>query len=167
MPVSAHIILELLEQKKSLEDTIQEKTKELQQVNTAIASLEGNIATTPRYNWSENAMECIKTKGIFLQTTEILECTLFDSDDLQDEKKKRNAIVGISVALNNLCSKGFLRKIVVQGVKGHFYGLPDWFEDVNTPKREYLANFMARYGRTTEPLKLNSNDVMNIIDGIK
>ena len=156
MSLDTQTILEsLIERKDSLEKGIEELAKELQQVNSAIGNLGGNVTNYTRYNWSEKAIECIEARKQFLQTTEILECVLFGSDDLLDEKRRRNALVGLSVALNNLSAKGFLKKIVIQGVKGHLYGLPDWFEETGGPKREHIANFMARYGKIYEPVKLD------------
>ena len=81
---------------------INEKTKELQQVNSAISSLQGTTQNARRYNWSKIALEFIKKKGIFLQTTEIVNQVLNDNQELQGEKRKRNVLVGLSIAVNRL-----------------------------------------------------------------
>jgi hypothetical protein len=164
MPVDNKIIQRLIEQREVLKRHIEEKNKELQQIDSAIASLQGNAQNATRYNWSELALECIKKQGVFLQTNEIADKVLDDNQELGDERSRRSVLVAISIAVNNLCLKGSLRKIVVQGVKGHFYGLPEWFEN-NHPKKEYIANFMARFGKATSPLKLNIEDLGTSVPG--
>jgi hypothetical protein len=148
MAVPPTIMTELLDTKKRLEDLIGEKSQELDRINEAISLLNGGPAI--RYNWSERAVECIRAHCYFLQTTEILECVLYGSEDLQNERKKRQALVGLSVALNNLVDKGVLRKIVLKGIKGHFYGFPEWFQEDGTPNRSHIVNLLARYGTVND-----------------
>jgi len=155
MPVDYQIMLtSLIERKAEVEKTIDSLNKELLQINSIINSFDQPSGSPSRYNWSETAIECIKGHNRFLQTTDILECVL-DPETRKDEKKKKNATVGISVALNNLCSRGTLKKIVIQGVKGHFYGLPEWFNEDGSVKKEYLTNLLARHGQISEALKLD------------
>lgn len=117
-------VLDLLRMEKNLlQLEIAEKTKRLQQINSALYSLEGNI----RFNWTELALSCIEGSGMLLQTNQIFKCVT--SGMTMDEKRKRNYLVAMSVALNNLCKIKELGKVVVQGKKGHFYGLSKWFED--------------------------------------
>ena len=136
-----------------MEKLIGEKSAELRRINAAIDGLNGPVPRNSRFNWTDAALDCINAQGIFLQTVDILEWMFSGIDDLADEKRKRNAIVSLSVTLNNLCNKGVLRKLVVYGVKGHFYGLPEWFGENGQIKPAHIANIMARHGKVNEPVK--------------
>jgi hypothetical protein len=144
---------ELSERQTEIEKVIANLQRELEQVKSVLGSIEGNPSPS-RYSWSELALDCVRNRGVFLQTSEILECAV-SKEDLADEKKRRNALVAASIALNNLCAKGVLRKVVVNGVKGHFYGLPEWFDEKGIIKQHQIANIMAKYGRITEPVKMD------------
>lgn len=124
MPVTPEILKQLYDQRQGLLGQINSLTKQYQQVNSAIQSLEGNI----RFNWTENALDCIRNRNKLLRTNDILEC-IMSSDLLQDEHRRRNFTVALSVALGNLCKSGLLGKVVVTGEKGHYYGLAEWFKD--------------------------------------
>jgi hypothetical protein len=149
------LLQELMSQKEKLEKLVREKSAELQRINSAIESLNGPVPRNIRFNWTDAVLECIQANGIFLQTLDILEFMFSGADELEDEKRRRNATVSLSVTLNNLCNKGILRKIVVSGVKGHFYGLPDWFAENGNPKPVHIANLMMKYGRLNVPMKLS------------
>jgi hypothetical protein len=149
------LLQQLMSQKEQLEKLIGDKSAELQRINSAIESLNGHLPRNTRFNWTEAALDCIQSNGVFMQTLDILECMFSGTDELEDERRKRNATVSLSVTLNNLCNKGVLRKIVVGGVKGHFYGLPDWFAENGNPKPVHIANLMMKYGKLNEPMKLS------------
>ena len=161
MPVDSITMHSLLGRQTELKKSIQEQMEELNNLNRAIASLAGN---GQRYNWTELAIGCITSNAKFLQTSDILECAI-KQEDKGDEKRKRNALVGLSVALNNLCSKGVLRKIVVKGVKGHFYGLIEWFNEDGSVKSSYIVNMMARYGKINDPLKMTNEEIAILAAG--
>lgn len=64
-----------------------------------------------------------------LSTDEILRAVfLYRSDELTDPYKRKGYITGLSVALHNLCKNGKLFSHSVKGVKGLYYGLPQWHE---------------------------------------
>jgi hypothetical protein len=153
MPNYSSVLQQLRFEKESLEKLIGEKSKELQRINAAIDGLIGPVPRNSRFNWTDAALDCINSHGIFLQTVDILERVFNGTHELEDEKRKRNAIVSLSVTLNNLCNKGLLRKLVVHGVKGHFYGLPEWFGENGHIKPAHIANLMAKYGKVNEPVK--------------
>ena len=95
------------------------------------------------------AVKCVTGYNQLLQTNDILECQLGEIYTKADETKKRNMTVGLSIALNNLCNNGVFRKVVIKGVKGHFYGLPDWFEanGYGELKKEYLVKLIEKTKR--------------------
>ena len=160
----SEVIQNLIRQKEEIERFIEEKTKELKRINSAIDSLLGNEDNATRQNWSERGLNYICNHGVFVQTTDMLGEVLTTAD-LHDEKKRRSGLVSLSIALNNMCARGALRKIVIQGIKGHLYGLPEWFDENNRPKNEHLANLMARYGKASQPAKLSIEDLSNMTPG--
>jgi hypothetical protein len=126
------ILSNLLQEKEALEgetsclrEELAQKTLRLQQVSNAIAALTGNFPK--QNNWTSSSLQCIQIKDEFLQTNDIL-LFLFENtpSDLAFENRRRNYLISLSLALNNLCNSGRLIKIVEPGVKGHFYGLTSW-----------------------------------------
>lgn len=124
-----------------IEKSLREKRARLTQVSNAVAYLTGS--GRPKYNWTAAAINCIGNYEGLLQTSEILDQVFNGMDELENDVKRRGYLVGLSIALNNLCASNRLRKIVLKGVKGHFYGLPDWFNG-EQPKVFYRDRLVKR-----------------------
>ncbi|MEO8769612.1 MAG: hypothetical protein ABI402_05990 [Ferruginibacter sp.] len=126
-----HKALKILEVKKKA------LVQELNRLNNAIAALRGDNSYDD-IAWTLRALDCIKANDRPMQTLGILECMFYRTPEvLQDQEKKRNYVVGLSVALNKMCSKGNLSKCAFVGVKGYFYGLPEW-SNGNTFTEKYM-----------------------------
>lgn len=141
---------QLLEKRKQRGTTIEklqillaEEALELQKINAEIAGLEGN--PDAKFNWIEPALICIRSSDEFLQTTEILQ-RLFANNPTQllFEKTRRNHLVSLSVALSVLYNSGRIGKVILEGEKGHFYGLPQWFARNGKILKEYATKLQLR-----------------------
>lgn len=112
------ILLQLESKRKSL-------LKELRRIDEAIYAIKGD--DTPRIQWAANALQCLKRFDEFSRTIDILHCLLHDNlSVLEDPIKKKYYTSALSLALNNLCDDGVLVKQGYAGVKGYFYGFPEW-----------------------------------------
>ena len=146
MTISEEQIQEMEEQTAKLEREIFEKQKELTQLRNILKAVKGDVVTYP---WTEKAKTCIENFNEFCSTHEILNCLFFDNkDELADPRKKRSYLVGLSVALSNLCNTGRLFKVVYTGVKGHFYGLIEWTNE-GTLIEEYEQKLRAKTGKSS------------------
>ena len=82
-----------------------------------------------------------------LPTAAILDCMFCDNPEvLKQPNKRRNYLVGLSVALNKMVSKQILVKASFAGVRGHFYGLPQWTVNgmAETIKTKYHERLLKR-----------------------
>ena len=70
-------------------------------------------------------------------SAEILECLFWGDPRLNNPKVRGNYMTGLSIALKNLVETKALKKISRRGVKGFYYGLPQWFDENNQVKKEY------------------------------
>ena len=96
---------------------------QLQYVDNLIKAMVGE--TSPQVSWTRSALDCIKRKDQFVQTADIISCMF--GDTLKDQPNKRNQYVtALSIALNNLCDNEQLIKKSCIGIRGNFYGLPEW-----------------------------------------
>lgn len=113
--------IDLLRQEK------QELLKRLSEINNALDSLMGESKTI---KWTERALKCIKDRGMLSLSPDILKCLFKDNLDLLDDPKiKNNYMTGLSIALRNMVSHGILIKVQRPGIKGYFYGLPEWLDE--------------------------------------
>ncbi len=121
------IIEELQNRIAGLEEKIAPDIREIVELKAQKERLVSLFNTTVRFGWTDMALDCLKKHNELLQTNEILAASLPAYQDENDERKKKAMNVGLSVALNNMCDNGTLRKVIIKGYKGHFYGLPHWF----------------------------------------
>jgi hypothetical protein len=121
--------------KEALEAQVAALQKEIRQLQNALVSLGEDDSYV---EWTKDALVCIGQAGRFVKTAEVLNCLFYDyPEELEDEKRKRNYMVALSIALNKMVQTGRLRKAVVTGVRGHYYGLPAWTDELGTPLPEY------------------------------
>jgi hypothetical protein len=126
------ILSALKKEKKELE-------KKLIQVNNAIKGYEP--VPIQYMKWRIRALQCINGHKHFVQTAEILECTLEEEvyqQIIEDKELRKRYITGLSVALTYLCKDGELKKFYLKKRKGAFYGLPEWFESDGIPNESVL-----------------------------
>ena len=86
-------------------------------------------------NWKEQVMLAVTTQQHLIKTVEILNC-VFGFDVAP--KKKRSHTVMISITLMKLTDERKIKEYKVKGVKGYYYGLPEWFDDLGEPKKEFM-----------------------------
>lgn len=123
--------LEILKQERA------QLIERVKSIDKAISSLTGQEINI---KWTERSINCISNKGHICLSIEILECLLWDKlDSLKDPKIRNNYMTGLSIALKNLVENGKLNKESRPGVKGYYYGLPQWFDINNKVKPEYDA----------------------------
>lgn len=136
----------LIDERIKLEQSIYKQQKRLKKLNTMIELFANEERKKTAVNWTKKAIECLERNDKVMLTTEILSDIFSNKkDDL--EENRRGYLVGLSVALNNLCINRTLNKIIVSGVKGHFYGLSSWFtkEGYLTPKyHQKLTNQIVK-----------------------
>jgi hypothetical protein len=146
---------ELKKKEKEMEKIVEDAEKYLADIRNYIGARKPK---TMRYNWSELAVKYIKQEGVLLQSTDIFHFIL-KNDAPKDEAMEVSSIVALSIALNNLCSNGVLRKLVVQGVKGHFFGLPEWFNDNDTIDNKYLIKVAEKVNKATKPVYIDKKKI--------
>lgn len=116
---------------------------QLSKVNNAIKGYEP--VPIQYMKWRVRALECINGHEHFVQTSEILACTLEKKvyqQVIKDKELRKRYITGLSVALTYLCKDGELKKFYLKKRKGAFYGLPEWFESNGTPKESVLKEII-------------------------
>ena len=149
MDISDELINGLKARKEELEIQLSQITRELQKINRALNSLSEDDSY---FAWTEEAYSCIQSNDKILQTTEILNYIFYENpEQLGDERRKRNSVVGLSVALNKMVRGNRLKKIVITGIKGHFYGLPEWFDELGRPLNEYLDKLLNEVQKKPMP----------------
>lgn len=105
-------------------------------LDEAIRILEGNPEKP--IDWKNTALRCLKHQDKFMTTVGILECMFYnEKEKLADDRKRKNYINALSLALNNLCENEKLGRLTYTGKKGYLYGLIDWYEQDNTIKEIY------------------------------
>jgi len=89
-------------------------------------------------SWKTKAINCIASYGQYVTTIDILRCVIGDEAYLNlSEKERKDNITKLSVNLNNLVKEGYVKKAKVNGLKGNYYGLPEWFQKNGSLKPEY------------------------------
>ncbi len=139
MTENKEILSQLKAKRKSLEN-------ELNKLNKAIFALEPN---PPHFmEWKVRALECIEGFNTYSQTAEILNCVFInDPQILEDDVLRKRYITGLSVALNDLCKTGVIKKFRLSRVKGDFYGFPDWFTSDGSLKKEFYGPRIMQMNR--------------------
>jgi DNA repair exonuclease SbcCD ATPase subunit len=142
MDVTNDILEQLKTQQEQLQQQRSDIDTQLKRINAAISELTGG---PKQFNWAVRAIECITSKKEMVQTLDILECTFWDNKtELLDEDKKRRYTVALSVALVTLYKDHRINKTVLKGVKGHFYGLNEWFDKKGNLLPAYHKKLMKK-----------------------
>lgn len=133
-----NILSSLKQEKKELE-------QKLSRVNKAILALEP--IPVQYMQWRVKAMECIREKSKYIQTSEILECVM---GKIEEKDLRRKYINALSVALNYMCKDGELKKFSLRKRKGDFYGFPEWFDKHGLPTKDRIELLLNLAGRNVE-----------------
>lgn len=150
---------ELLKEEKEIEKRLSHDEAHLKRIKEEIQGL--HKSKPMRVNWSKLAVKYITESGVLLSSGHILDMVAHDTSIQRDGIiNANNEIVAISVALNNLCENGVLRKLVVQGIKGHFYGLPEWFNKDDTIDNKYLLKVAEIINRKTKPVVMDKKKLI-------
>ncbi|QTE38317.1 hypothetical protein J3L18_04360 [Mucilaginibacter gossypii] len=116
----------------------QERATLLQRVKAIDKAINALTKEAPNIRWTERSLSCIREKGHVCLSAEILECLFWDEQtNLADPKIRNNYMTGLSIALKNLVENGILKKISRPGIRGFYYGLPEWFDENNVVKAQY------------------------------
>lgn len=158
MTVTDKILQQLISQRDALLKEVTEKTSELQKLTSAINTLQGAAI---RNNWTESALQCIKGQNKLLSTIDILQCVVVNTDDLNDEKKRKNYTVALSIALANMCKDNIIKKVAVDGKKGFFYGLSAWFDANNKVLKEYEDELINKLAFISTVQRLNMESAIS------
>jgi hypothetical protein len=143
-----NILKQLLQTEDALLIGISERKKKLEEVRKQINVLRGNKG----FPWTEKALGCINASSQMVNTDEILKWTLVNrKDDLELAHRRKGYITALSVALNKLRKAGRLKEHKVKGVKGLFYGLPEWWE-----KEELSPYYRILLENKTRSIKNNN-----------
>ena len=111
-------------------------------LNKAIEQLEPPAVVTS--GWKEQSLVSILNQGVFCQTVTILKLLLHPNESILDSTTiRKKYVTSVSAALNSLERERRLVKFSIEGIKGDFYGLPQWMGDDDKPLAKYL----------TEPVK--------------
>jgi|SRR6185312_2772129 len=130
----------------ALELLKEERSSLLQRVKAIDKSIDLLSGQTPAVKWTERSLSCIQSKGHICLSADILECLFWDEQtNLKDPKIRNNYMTGLSIALKNLVANGTLKKESRPGIKGFYYGLPEWFDENNKIKPEHDVINEMRY----------------------
>jgi len=142
------LINELELQLNALRTGIAERKKKIKVINKQLNTLKG----TEGFPWTEKSLECIKSFDGLVSTDEILKCAFHNRlKDLDNSDERRGYITALSVALNKLCKNGKLKSQKHFGLRGLFYGLPEWWDD----KGELMAYY--KYKLENKKMKIAKN----------
>ncbi|MDN5284974.1 MAG: hypothetical protein JWR38_1248 [Mucilaginibacter sp.] len=131
---------------KPIEALKQERSQLLIRVKALDKAIAALTNQTSAIKWTERSLDCIQGKGHICLSAEILECLFLDEDvNLTDPKIRNNYMTGLSIALKNLVENENLKKISRPGIKGFYYGLPEWFDENNKVKTQYDALKEIKY----------------------
>lgn len=120
------VLKELLREEDYLLVGIEEKKRKLENIRKQINVLKGNKG----FPWTEKAIACITNARQLVSTDEILKWTLFDRvEDMELAHRRKGYITALSVSLNKLKKAGKVNSYSVKGIKGNFYGLPEWWNE--------------------------------------
>lgn len=110
---------------------------QLSALDKAIQELEPTINIR---GWKDRTLECLKMKGVFSRTVDILECVLDqDKESLNNPILRKRLIANVSAALNTLCCDNKIVKHSIYKFKGDVYGLPEWNDSNGNPRGKYLT----------------------------
>lgn len=116
----------------------QERAELLQRVKAIDKAINALSNNSSSIRWTERSLDCIRNKGHICLSAEILECLFWDEQtNLADPKIRNNYMTGLSIALKNLVENEILKKIGRPGIRGFYYGLPEWFDENNNVKMQY------------------------------
>ena len=136
------LIKELERQETALRISIAEKKQKIKKIRKQLCDLRGRAG----FPWTENSMKCIKEFNEMVSSDEILQSIFHNRlKELQEPDRRRGYITALSVALNKLCKNGKLISEKHKGIKGLFYGFPEWLAE--------NGELMAYYKYTLENKK--------------
>ena len=119
--------------------------KERKRLMAALAKVDKAILALGAYpvhfmDWKQKALDCMDILNGYTQTSQILEWVFADNPKaIKDEVLRRKYITALSVALNDLHKTGIIKKFWIPRVQGNFYGLPFWFNENGTLKKNYYG----------------------------
>lgn len=143
----SEILKDLKQKRKSLE-------AELTRVNKAIFALEP--VPIQYMEWKRKAIECLNGFHSYSQTLDILSCVFNDTPDiLEDEILRKRYVTGLSVALDDLCKTGVIKKFKLYRIKGNFYGFPHWFNEDGTLQKDFYNWLMLSMEQDVNHLLMN------------
>lgn len=124
-----------MNQYKTAQQLMQEKMQLLAQINEIDVKLNIELAGV---SWKKKAIDCLGVLNKCATTVEILRCVL-GTNNFQslDSKKRAEYVSALSMTMNNLIKIGFVKKVKVNGLKGYYYGLSQWFDEEDKLKQEY------------------------------
>lgn len=111
----------------------------LQILNEQAADLRADIFGFPSNSgWKMKAVNCIALAKKYVTTLDILSCVLgYETFEALPENLRRDYVTNLSATLSNLTRDGYINKARLKGIKGNYYGLPEWFEENGDLKAEY------------------------------
>ena len=120
-------VRELIRQKDELQAAI---TIIEDQIRVALP----NHPVTP-IDWKVRAINCIKGRGVYSTSVDILQCLTGKDYSKLDETTYDKYILSLSVALNSLAKEGYIKKVRIVGFeKANYYSMNDWVEADGTLK---------------------------------
>ncbi|MEO5593449.1 MAG: hypothetical protein ABIR15_01265 [Chitinophagaceae bacterium] len=131
MPTKSEILGDLKKERRRLK-------AELAKVDKAIFSL--GAFPVHFMDWKQKALDCMDILNGYTQTAQVLEWVFAaEPKAMENEVLRRKYITALSVALNDLHKTGIIKKFRIPRVQGNFYGLPFWFNENGTLKKNYYG----------------------------
>lgn len=150
MPIPPEIISQLEVERRRHEAEVRKKENEILAFRQRIREIDEllNHASKLAINWSERAMNCLRSDIYPMTTDEILRCVfVHDLEELANPNRRRNYIMQLSLTLNRLCGKKLIVGKTIEGFKGKIYYLRKWENDNGELKPEYKIQYNYKVNR--------------------
>ncbi|MEP6750062.1 MAG: hypothetical protein ABJB86_20155 [Bacteroidota bacterium] len=116
---------------------------ELARIDKALLDL--NKAPIHFLNWKQKGLEFLEQAGCYSQSALMLQWVFSGAPGtLSSSYLRRKYITALSVALHDLNGQRIIKKFRVPKIQGDFYGLPAWFEQDGSLKKEYYGDTLIR-----------------------